>query len=111
MAAPVLYVVSAEVRPEADGRWRAWMADEHMADVCREPGFLGATLRRDVLNPETPDGWVRWEVHYEVATRADLDAYLSGEAVRRLRAEGLRLFAQDVRLTRRVLLAEATVRA
>lgn len=111
MAAPVLYVVSAEVRPEAEGRWRVWMADEHMRDVCREPGFLGASLWRDVLNPETPDGWARWEVHYEVATRADLDAYLSGEAVQRLRAEGSRLFAHDVRLARRVLVAEAAVRA
>ena len=109
MTVPVVYVVRAEIAPEAERAWDEWSTSVHIPDVLAQPGFLRATKYR--LAAPTPDGWARYWCLYEVATRADLDAYLAGDAVKRLRGEHLERFGGASRLTREILEEVAAVEA
>ena len=105
----VLYVVRVEIAPEAERAWDEWNTAEHIPDVLAQPGFVRATKYR--LSATTPDGWARYWVFYEVETRADLDAYLAGDEVKRLRGEHLERFGGASRLTREILEEVAAVEA
>ena len=96
-----IYCVKVEVAPSAERAWDDWNTAHHIPDVLAQPGFLRASKYR--LDSKAPDGWSRYWVLYEVQSCAALDAYLSGEAVKRLRADHLERFADTTRLTREIL--------
>lgn len=96
-----IYLVKVEVAPPAERAWDDWNTKHHIPDVLAQPGFVRASKYR--LDAKTPDGWSRYWVLYELESRAALDTYLSGEAVKRLRADQASRFADTVRLSREIL--------
>jgi len=103
----VVYVVLAEVDPAAEQEWAAWMMEHHAPELLKEPGFLEATLHE----VDTPPGvWRRFQVHYRVASKEALDAYLAGPSVARLRADHVARFGPVVRLERAILSPTRTLR-
>ncbi len=93
------YIVEIEVDPAAEAPWFRWEVDEHIPEVLAEPGFLDATFYR------IDDGgsWPRYQVLYRLESREALDAYLSGEAVQRLRKEAMARYGSVMRITRRLM--------
>jgi quinol monooxygenase YgiN len=79
------YIVEIEVDPAAEAPWFRWEIDEHIPEVLAEPGFLDATFYRI----DGPGDWPLYQVLYRLESREALDAYLSGEAVQRLRKEAM----------------------
>lgn len=96
-----IYLVKVEVAPSAERAWDDWNTAHHIPDVLAEPGFVRATKYR--LDAKALDGWSVYWILYELASGAALDAYLSGEAVKRLRADQLARFGETTRLTREIL--------
>ena len=96
-----IYLVKVEVAPSAERAWDDWNTKHHIPDVLAQPGFARASKYR--LDACAPDGWSRYWVLYELESRAALDAYLSGEAVKRLRADHASRFADTTRLSREIL--------
>ena len=103
-----VYLVKAEVAPEAEVAWNEWNTRHHIPDVLREPGFVRASKYR-VEGESAADGWVAYWVLYEAESRQALEAYFAGEAVKRLRADHAARFGPVVRLSRTVLLPVAEV--
>ena len=98
---PALYAVSLEVAPDAEEAWLRWMRDIHIAEVLHEPGFLRCRLWKDTTKAQ--DGWVRYVSQYELTGQDAVERYLNGEAVKRLRADGLARFGTTMRASRAVL--------
>ena len=105
-----VYLVKAEVAPEAERAWDEWNTRHHIPEVLREPGFVRASKYR-VEGGAAADGWVAYWVLYEAESREALEAYLRGEAVARLRADHAGRFGSVVRLSRAILLSVAEVEA
>ena len=103
----VVYLVKVEVAPESERLWDDWNSTRHIPDVLAEPGFVRATKYR--LASKAPDGWAVYWVLYEVETRAALEAYLRGEAVKRLRGDHLARFEKTTRLSREILEPSARI--
>ncbi len=103
---PAYYRVTVDVEPRLAQHWLAWMLDEHVPDVLKQPGFMHALVLRD-LEVES-----RFVVEYILEDRDALDAYLNGDAVMALRAAHDTRYAGKVRAQRHVLepLAEIAVR-
>ncbi|MBL8111961.1 MAG: DUF4286 family protein [Acidobacteria bacterium] len=93
------YIVEIEVDPAAEAPWFRWEIDEHIPEVLAEPGFLDATFYRI----EDSGDWPRYQVLYRLESREALDAYLSGEAVQRLRREAMAKYGSVMRITRRLM--------
>ena len=102
---PAYYRVSVEVEPRLAQHWLAWMLDEHVPNVLRQPGFIHALVLRDLEDE------ARFVVEYILEDRDALDRYLNGEAVVALRAEHDTRYAGNVRTVRQTLepLAEIAV--
>lgn len=98
---PALYVVSIEVAPEAEPAWLSWMRELHIPEVLREPGFVRCRLWKDTAPAQ--DNWVRYVAQYELTRPEALERYLQGEAVKRLRADGVTRFGTAMRATRATL--------
>ncbi len=96
----VIYAITAEVNPVDEATWDEWQTRHHMPDVLSQPGFLRVTKYK-VDAPA--DGWSQYLIMYEVASREALDAYLTGEAVIRLRADHYSRFGSSTRLSRLIL--------
>jgi hypothetical protein len=96
-----LYVVSLEVAPDAEPAWLQWMRELHIPEVLREPGFVRCRLWKDTARAQ--DGWVRYVSQYELTDPEALERYLQGEAVKRLRADGVSRFGAAMRATRATL--------
>lgn len=102
----VLYSIKIEIDPADECVWDEWNTRQHIPDVLAQPGFLRATKYKI----EAAAGeWSQYLVLYEVESRAALDAYLSGEAVNRLRADHFERFGASTRLSRMILTPIATV--
>ncbi len=103
---PAYYRVTVEVEPRLAQHWLAWMLDEHVPDVLKQPGFLHALVLRDL------DDESRFVVEYILEDRASLEAYLRGDAVASLRAAHDNRYAGKVRSSREIFepLAEIAVR-
>ena len=98
----VVYLVMAEVSPASEKAWVRWNTERHMPEVLREPGFVRATKWK--VEGAAEDGWARYWIGYEAESREALEAYLTGDAVKRLRADHLAHFGGVVRLSRAILL-------
>jgi len=103
----VVYLVKAEVDPASETAWESWNTAVHIPEVLREPGFVRATKWK--VEGAAKDGWAEYWVGYEVESREALETYLTGTAVRRLRADHLARFGTVVRLSRAILLAVLSV--
>lgn len=98
---PALYVVSLEVAPGSEPEWLQWMRELHIPALLREPGFLNCRLWKDTALAQ--DGWVRYVAQYELSGPEAVERYLQGEAVKRLRADGVARFGTAMRATRATL--------
>lgn len=105
MNSRVLYQVLVQVAPEAERSWNEWNSQQHIPDVLRQPGFVGATKFR--CEPGGGHEWPEYLVQYELSSRAALEAYLAGDAVVRLRHEHEERFGDVTRISRRILVPTA----
>ena len=103
----VCYVVRVEVAPDSERAWNDWNTARHIPEVLAEPGFVRATKWR--AEGAAKDGWVEYWIQYELESREALEAYLTGDAVKRLRNDQLARFGPGVRLSRAILLPVARV--
>ena len=102
----VMYAIKIEVDPNHEGTWDEWNTRQHMPDVLAQPGFVRATKYKI----DSPNGeWSQYLTLYEVESREALDAYLTGDAVVRLRADHYAHFGTCTRLSRMILTPTATV--
>lgn len=101
-----VYLVKVEVDPEAEREWNDWNTVHHIPEVLAEPGFVRAWKYR-VEKPAgaRPEYWTL----YEVSSREALEGYLSGEAVKRLRADHESRFGKVTSVSRTILLPAAAV--
>ncbi|HZJ53937.1 MAG TPA: DUF4286 family protein [Myxococcaceae bacterium] len=99
--ANAVYRVTIEVAPDSEQAWVEWQTREHIPEVVRQPGFLGATRWKD----QTPaaDGWARYVIHYRVESVAAFEAYRASAAAAHLREDHTRKFGKVTRITRTVL--------
>lgn len=101
----VIYEVTLDVQRRAAKRFDAWLK-LHMRDMLALPGFLDARrLPPDQIPPGCAPGRVRHVVRYQLASRADLENYLSQHAAR-MRAESARYFGKHLHASRRLLDAD-----
>ncbi len=105
-----VYLVKVEVAPGAERAWDDWNTRHHLPEVLAEPGFVRAAKYR-LEGGTAPDGWIAYWILYETVSREALEAYLSGEAVKRLRADQATRFGSVIRLSRAILLPVAEVEA
>jgi hypothetical protein len=105
-----IYLVKAEVAPEAERAWNEWGSRHHIPEVLAEPGFVRAVKYR-LEEGTAPDGWIAYWILYEAVSREALEAYLSGDAVKRLRADQAARFGSVLRLSRAILLPVAEAEA
>ena len=98
---PAAYAVTLEVAPDSEPAWLSWMREVHIPAVLREPGFLRCGLWKDTTRAQ--DGWVRYVAWYELTGQEAVEGYLNGEAVKRLRADGVARFGTAMRATRATL--------
>ena len=99
--ANAVYRVTIEVAPGSEQAWVTWQTKEHIPEVLREPGFLGATFWKDT--ERAADGWARYVVHYRAESVAAVEAYGRSEAAARLRGDHARRFGTVTRASRSVL--------
>ena len=99
--ANAVYRVSIEVAPVIEETWARWHGAEHMTEVVRQPGFLGATRWKEA--ERAADGWVRYVVHYRAESVAAIEAYRSSPQAARLRDDHTARYGNVTRLTRAVL--------
>ncbi len=99
--ANAVYRVTIEVAPEAEQAWAGWHAAEHMPDVLRQPGFLGATRWKD--RERSADGWARYVAHYRAESVAAIEAYQSSAEAVRIRDAHTARYGTVTRLTRSLL--------
>ena len=97
----VLYMVTVDVAPNSAAAWDAWHTQQHMPDVLRQPGFIGARKFCEP-NPLT-DGWLRYVTLFELDSPSPLAAYEASDAAKRLRADHEARFGNVTRVARRVL--------
>ena len=102
----VIYAIQIEVDPNDEAMWDEWYTRQHIPDVLAQPGFMRATKYR-IDSPN--DGWSQHLTLYEVESRSALEAYLSGDAVVRLRADHYAHFGTCTRLSRMILTQTAVV--
>lgn len=107
MSAPVIYQVLVQVAPEAERSWDEWYAGQHIPEVLRQPGFVRAVKYR--CEPSGSAAWPEHVTQYEVASRPELESYLAGDAVARLRREHEERFGEVTRLSRRILVPTSAV--
>ena len=94
----VLYEVNLEVEQDIAPAYAKWL-ESHMDEMLQLEGFEDALLLQDENHP--PDR-ICWTVHYRVSSRAHLETYFEGEAIR-MRADGLNRFGNRFRASRRIL--------
>lgn len=99
--ANAVYRVTVEVAPDAEQAWAEWQTREHIPEVVRQPGFLGATRWKD--RERAADGWARYVIHYRVESVATVETYGASAAAKRLREDHTQKFGKSTRITRTVL--------
>ena len=99
--ANAVYRVTIEVAPVIEEAWARWHAADHIPDVLRQPGFLGATRWKE--QERAADGWVRYVVHFRADSVAALEAYQSSAEAVRLRDTHTARYGKVTRLSRLVL--------
>ncbi|MGH8398299.1 MAG: DUF4286 family protein [Gammaproteobacteria bacterium] len=101
----LIYEVTLDVKRRVAKRFDAWLK-LHMRDMLSLPGFLDACLLPpDQIPASTDASTLRRVVRYQLASRADLENYLSQHAAR-MRAESARYFGKQLHTSRRLLDAD-----
>ncbi|MCG3195454.1 MAG: DUF4286 family protein [Thermoanaerobaculia bacterium] len=96
----VFYLVRAEVKPDIETEWAAHMAKEIVPEVLKSEGFIRGVFSRVDSGPVE---WAQYAILYEVEKREDLDSYLTGPTMRRLRAIHDSRWGANARLSRIVI--------
>jgi hypothetical protein len=97
-AGDVIYEVDLDAEAAIEAPFDTWLRD-HIADLLQLPGFLSAEVLADSAPPA---GRIRRTVQYRLRDAAALDEYLEHHAPR-MREQGVALFGDRYRATRRVL--------
>lgn len=101
----IIYEVTLDIQRRAARRFDTWLK-QHMREMLALPGFLDARLLTpDEFQPLADARSVRRVVQYRLASRAELENYLSQHAAR-MRAESRRYFATQLHSSRRLLDAD-----
>ena len=101
-ATAVIYEVTLDVQRRAAKRFDTWLK-LHVRDMLALPGFVTARmLPPGEVSPGDDPRCVRRVVQYQLASRGDLENYLSQHAAR-MRAETARYFGKRLRAGRRLL--------
>ena len=96
-----VYRVAIEVAPAVEEAWARWHAAEHMPEVLRQPGFLGATRWKD--REPAPDGWARYVVHYRAESLEAIETYRSSATAIRIRDDHTVRYGNVTRISRSLL--------
>ncbi len=99
--AGAVYRVTIEVAPTSEQAWFEWQTKEHVPEVLRQPGFLGATCWKD--RERASDGWARYVLHYRAESVATIEAYRASPKAAHLRDDHAKKFGDVTRITRSVL--------
>ena len=94
----VLYEVNLVVQKHLDGDYRPWL-QAHIKEMLEFQGFERASLWLETDSEQ--DDALRYTVHYEISSKADLEAYFTKHA-ERMRGDGLNKFPEGVRAERRI---------
>ncbi len=97
MKETVLYIVRSFVDRKVEKEWDEWHSKEHVPDVLKQPGFLGASKYRDTrLDGEY------WTL-YELESLEAFEKYDKGEGAKQLRADHHARYGGSTRTERFVL--------
>ena len=94
----VLYEVNLVVQKHLDGDYRPWLR-AHVKEMLDFQGFERASLWLETDSEQ--DDALRYTVHYEISSKADLETYFT-EHAERMRGDGLNKFPEGVRAERRI---------
>lgn len=95
----ILYNVSIELDAADREEWLSYMQDVHIPDVMKAGYFESYQLAEDT---DAPDGKVRFQVSYTVASMERYEAYRK-EAAAALQDDHTKRFAGRFRASRQVL--------
>ena len=101
-----LYEVNFQVSNSILAYYRQWLTT-HAQEMVKFDGFMGAEIFL-VTDPEPNLGMTGLCVQYFLTDQASLDRYLVLHAPR-MRAEGKKLFGDNFKAERRVLLREQKI--
>ncbi|WP_411766373.1 DUF4286 family protein [Winogradskyella sp. A3E31] len=88
----IIYNVTVNVDDEVHDQWLVWIK-EHIPQVLATGKFSDAKLTRVLVEEEM--GGVTYSIQYKAHSRKALDDYYKEDA-ERLRADGLKLFADKM---------------
>ncbi|WP_299011898.1 DUF4286 family protein [uncultured Shewanella sp.] len=94
----VIYQVELKIENDIAKEYLEWLTP-HMEKMMSFNGFLKVDLYEDLTDKE--EGNKRYTVIYHLASEADLQAYLSGQA-QAMRDEGIKLFGGRCQASRKV---------
>lgn len=104
-AGTVLYEVDCEIHPDRMADFERWLP-AHMSELLAQPGFIAA---RSFDAGRSTDDWVRVTNVYQVRDIASVDRYFA-EGAPRIQADTRATFGDQLRATRRVLVARSSTR-
>lgn len=105
----VLYIVRTWVPEELLDEWNEWHTNVHVAEVTAEPQVIRSWKYR-VLEDTTPAEWpAQYVTVYEFASLEDYQAYSTGEAAARLRADYADHYGKVGKISRQVVRQEAAL--
>ncbi len=85
-----IYNVTINIDESVHDEWMTWMQETHIPDVLATGKFTKAKILKVLVEEEM--GGITYSVQYTASNRESLDRYYKEDA-ERLRAEGLKLFA------------------
>lgn len=100
----LIYEVNLDVDSHIYAEYLPWL-QQHMNEICTLPGFINATLYKQIANKLVSDieeNVHHLTVHYQLEDELSLESYLNNEAQRK-RAQAIQLFGDSFRATRRIL--------
>ncbi|MBS0287461.1 MAG: DUF4286 family protein [Proteobacteria bacterium] len=98
----IIYEVNLKVAQTILAEYLSWLQD-HIQQMCQEPGFLSATLFEDITEVKNSQpSESSYIVQYEVASMEDLQHYFDKRA-QVVRQEAIERFGENFNASRRVL--------
>lgn len=88
-----IYNVTSNIDESIHNQWLTWMKEEHIPQVLATGKFEKATLAKVLVEEDM--GGVTYAIQYRANSREALEAYYKEDAPR-LRADGLKMFADKV---------------
>ena len=97
MKETVLYIVRSFVDGKVEKQWDVWHSKQHVPEVLKQPGFLGASKYRDARS--NGEYWTL----YELESLEAFEKYDKGQEAKRLRADHHARYGGSTRTERFVL--------